>query len=109
MSSMITVTNYTPCIKGSKVAEFDIRINPWKGEMCFMQEFRKGEQRWFNFPSKYVEAHDQKRYVPIWKFDMPSTGKGFEEELRKAVDDYLSKHPEAAPKDPVFEAEELPF
>lgn len=109
MSAEITVTNYTPLAKGSKVAEFDIHITRWKGELCFMQEFRKGDQRWFNFPSKYVEAHDQKRYVPIWKFDLPSTEKGFGEELRKAVDAYLAAHPEATPKEPIFEAEELPF
>lgn len=109
MSAEVTVTNYTPLAKGSKVAEFDIHVTKWKADINFLQEFRKGEQRWFNFPSKYVEAHDNKRYVPLFKFDFESTQKGFMEEVRKAVDAYLAAHPEAMPRDPVFESEELPF
>jgi hypothetical protein len=110
MSSQVTVLNYTPLAKGSKVAELDVLINKWHFEVRFLQEFRKGDQRWFSFPSKYIEAHDQKRFVPYCKFEFEATGKGFDEELRKAVDAYLAQHPEAKPIEPVFAAEEeLPF
>ena len=109
MSTLVTVVDYTPFSKGTKVGEFTLSVHPWKAQVSFVQEFRKGENRWFNFPSKFVEAHDQKRYVPIFKFDLPSTEKGFMEEVKKAVDAYLAEHPELEPKEAKFEAEELPF
>ena len=109
MSTLVTVTHYVPFAKGSKTGEFSLSVHPWKATISFVQEFRKGDNRWFSFPSKYIEAHDQKRYVPIFQFDLPSTEKGFMEEVRKAVDAYLAEHPELEPKEAKFEAEELPF
>ncbi len=109
MSALVQVVDYTPFSKNSKVGEFTLHVVPWKVNIGFMQEFRKGEQRWFSFPSKYVEAHDNKRYVPIVKFMADSTGKGFMEEVSKAVDAYLAEHPELEPKEAKFETEELPF
>lgn len=89
---MLKIESYQkiPNPDGCVVAEVDVTIVGWDLTIRKIQECRKGENHWFNWPTKYEEdttGVSKGKFIPVVSFNSPDICKKFftavREELKK--------------------------
>lgn len=101
--------------KGPLVAFVDIFVPQWGIEIHDLTLFKKGENRWINFPSREYTAKDgTKKYASYFRFVEAEKEKGeeFQKQVKQAIDAYLAQNgemPQTVSVHNLPPEDELPF
>lgn len=92
---MIDITQYKQVGKGCLIGKFSIRVQKWGGFIIRdMAYFQQGHKRWIGFPCRQFEVEGEKKYISFNSFEDGKTGKLFQDEVLKSLDEYFKKNTE---------------
>lgn len=92
--SSIQILKFTLMKKGYLEARIDILLPKIGMEIRDVTAWRKGDQRWFNMPSrKYEDDEGKVKYHAYVAFPTPDTHAAWQRALKASYDDYLNNHP----------------
>lgn len=109
---MIICRKYNSVNKGFLLGFADMYIEKWKIEIRGCALYQKDGRRWINLPSKeYVDELGAKKYAPIVRFEEDDHYKLFQEQAKRAIDQWVLENAQEPPpvEEPTENEPPLPF